>query len=98
MPQPEESCSRNPDANRGWKRQLSSVKGVYLILDADSSVQHIGSAYGPEVWQKGSRTAPKGAEAALETLESYSRRASLNCPGSYLAFPTTTTNRKLFEV
>jgi len=38
----------NKDANREWHRQLSSVAGVYLILDTVTGSQYIGSAYGKE--------------------------------------------------
>ncbi len=38
----------NKDANREWHRQLSSVAGVYLILDTITGMQYIGSAYGKE--------------------------------------------------
>jgi hypothetical protein len=37
---------RNPDSNREWERMLSSVSGVYLVLDRRSGRQYIGSAYG----------------------------------------------------
>lgn len=38
----------NPDANRQWKRMLSNVYGVYLILDKKTGKQYVGSAYGKE--------------------------------------------------
>jgi len=36
----------NPDSNREWYRMLSSISGVYLILDTKNGKQYIGSAYG----------------------------------------------------
>jgi hypothetical protein len=36
----------NPVANREWHRMLSSVAGVYLILDSSTGRQYVGSAYG----------------------------------------------------
>ncbi|MBI9077430.1 MAG: GIY-YIG nuclease family protein [Desulfatibacillum sp.] len=36
----------NPQANRVWHRMLSAVAGVYLIVDAESGLQYVGSAYG----------------------------------------------------
>lgn len=36
----------NPTANREWHRRLSSVAGIYLILDTRTGRQYIGSAYG----------------------------------------------------
>ena len=36
----------NPTANREWHRMLGSVAGVYLVLDALTGRQYVGSAYG----------------------------------------------------
>lgn len=36
----------NPDANREWHVMLSSVAGVYLIVDHRNGAQYVGSAYG----------------------------------------------------
>lgn len=36
----------NKESNREWYRMLSSVSGVYVILDTVSGRQYIGSAYG----------------------------------------------------
>jgi hypothetical protein len=36
----------NPKANKEWHQMLSSVAGVYLILDTDDGRQYVGSAYG----------------------------------------------------
>ena len=38
--------TRNPDSNREWYRMLSSISGVYIILDTVSGNQYIGSGYG----------------------------------------------------
>lgn len=43
----------NPDANRDWKNHLSSVNGIYLILDKFTGNQYIGSACGKDgIWQR----------------------------------------------
>jgi hypothetical protein len=43
----------NPDANRDWKNHLSSINGIYMILDNKTGNQYIGSAYGKEgIWQR----------------------------------------------
>ena len=39
---------KNPIANREWHAMLSSVAGVYLILDETTGKQYVGSAYGRE--------------------------------------------------
>lgn len=36
------------DSNREWHRMLSSVAGVYLILDTETGLQYVGSASGKE--------------------------------------------------
>lgn len=43
----------NPDANRDWKNHLSSVNGIYMILDKSTGNQYIGSACGKfGIWQR----------------------------------------------
>ena len=43
----------NPDSNREWYRMLSSISGVYLILNKESGQQYVGSAYGKGgIWQR----------------------------------------------
>jgi hypothetical protein len=41
----------NKDSNRSWYNALSSVAGIYLILDSSTGRQYIGSAYGYDgIW------------------------------------------------
>ncbi len=42
------SVCLNSSANAEWHRALSSVAGVYLIMDQVSGLQYIGSAYGKD--------------------------------------------------
>lgn len=43
----------NPEANQDWKNHLSSVNGIYLILDSKTGNQYIGSANGKNgIWQR----------------------------------------------
>lgn len=52
---------RNMDANKSWHYHLSSVNGVYLILDEKEGKQYIGSAYGKEgLWQRWCEYAKSG--------------------------------------
>lgn len=39
---------KNPDANRIWHTMLSSVAGIYLIVDMIDGSQYVGSAYGQD--------------------------------------------------
>ena len=43
----------NPDGNKDWKNHLSSVNGIYLILDKSTGNLYIGSANGNGgIWQR----------------------------------------------
>lgn len=43
----------NPESNEDWKNHLSSVNGIYLILDIKTGYQYIGSANGQSgIWQR----------------------------------------------
>ena len=47
-----EKLVNHPDANFEWRQHLSSVNGIYLILDTKTGQQYIGSANGAEgIWQ-----------------------------------------------
>jgi hypothetical protein len=72
----------NPDSNREWERMLSSVAGVYVILDQRSGKQYVGSACGNGgIWArwKSYVKSPSGGNALLEKL----LKAS---PGRYKRF------------
>ena len=60
-----------PDSNREWQRMLSSVSGVYLILDTRSGKQYVGSAYGAGgIWGRWRSyvKAPSGGNAQMRDL------------------------------
>lgn len=61
----------NRTANREWHRMLSSVAGVYLILDTLTGRQYVGSAYGDggiiARWSQYARTG-HGGNAQLRAL------------------------------
>ncbi len=62
---------QNPDSNREWQRMLSSVSGVYLLLDRKSGRQYVGSAYGVGgVWARWKTYAksPSGGNKLLKEL------------------------------
>lgn len=43
----------NPNANAQWQHHLSAVNGIYMILDASTGHQYIGSACGKDgIWQR----------------------------------------------
>jgi hypothetical protein len=50
-----------PEANKLWKDKLSSVNGIYLILDKKTGLQYIGSAYGKDgIWGRWSNYSKTG--------------------------------------
>ena len=71
----------NPDSNREWHRMLSSISGVYLILNKDSGQQYVGSAYGKggiwHRWRYYSRN-PTGGNKLIQELLSTSPDAFKN--------------------
>ncbi len=53
-----------------WKTALSSVKGIYLIVDALTGKQYVGSAYGDAcIWQRWERYAKDGYGGNVELKE-----------------------------
>jgi hypothetical protein len=72
----------NPDSNREWQRMLSSVNGVYLLLDQRAGKQYVGSAYGSGgIWArwKSYVRSPSGGNILLQELLE-------NHPGHYNSF------------
>lgn len=60
-----------PDAHREWQRMLSSVSGIYAILDRTSGKQYIGSAYGKGgIWSRWKNYAksPSGGNILLTQI------------------------------
>ncbi len=48
-----ERLINNPEANEDWKNHLSSVNGIYLILNNKTGDQYVGSANGQGgIWQR----------------------------------------------
>ena len=61
----------NPEPNREWHRMLSSVSGVYIILDSRTGNQYVGSAYGKDgIWGRWRAYAknPSGGNKLLKEL------------------------------
>lgn len=61
----------NQESNREWYRMLSSVSGVYLILDQVTGKQYVGSAYGAGgIWARWKTYAknPSGGNILLKQL------------------------------
>lgn len=73
---------QNPSANKLWINKLSSVNGIYLILDNISGLQYIGSAYGTEGiwgrWKEYARTKDGGNVKLTEMVS-----ANPNCVDNF---------------
>ena len=62
---------KNPDSNREWQRMLSSVSGVYVLLDQRTGKQYVGSAYGTGgIWARWKNyvNTPSGGNLLLKQL------------------------------
>lgn len=73
---------KNPNSNREWYRMLSSISGVYIILDTVTGNQYIGSGYGKGgIWArwKSYVKKPSGGNKRLKEL-------LLNFPNRYSCF------------
>ncbi len=64
----------NPDPNREWYNRLSSVAGIYLIVDTTTGRQYVGSASGKDGvwgrWVSYVKTGHGGNKQLRELLES----------------------------
>lgn len=63
----------NPAANREWHRMLSATYGIYLILDTETGMQYVGSAYGTQGiigrWTTYAKTKHGGNKLLLDLLD-----------------------------
>ncbi len=65
------SMVSHPDSNREWERMLSSVSGIYILLDRHSGLQYVGSAYGNGgIWARWRNyvRSPSGGNVRLKKL------------------------------
>ena len=68
-----ERIINNSEANYVWENKLSSVYGIYLILDKKTGKQYIGSAYGENGiwgrWKKYIKTGHGGNDLLIDLLK-----------------------------
>jgi hypothetical protein len=56
-------------SEESWRSALSSVSGVYLVMDSETGKGYVGSAYGEGgIWQRWSRYADKGHGGDAELI------------------------------
>lgn len=91
----------NSDANREWYTMLSSVAGVYLIVDSKTGKQYVGSAYGEKGiygrWSTYARNGHGGNDQLKRLLgknKSYSKYFTFSV---LRTLPKTLTKREVIE-
>lgn len=93
---------RNPDANGVWFRTLSSVAGVYLIVDTETGNQYVGSAYGAEGifgrWAQYARSKHGGNKRLVELLREHPERWRRFQFSILRTLPKTMTAAEVIEV
>lgn len=91
----------NPIANREWFNKLSSVGGIYLIVDTETGRQYVGSASGKNGiwgrWESYAKTGHGGNKKLIELLEN--RKGSIkNLQYTVLrTLPKTLTKKEVLE-
>lgn len=94
--------TENPEANYDWKTHLSSVNGIYLILDAATGNQYIGSANGKEgIWQRWCDYAKTihGGNKLLKELHEQNPNCHRNFKYSILqTLPSNTTQKEIIKI
>lgn len=73
-----ETIIKNADANKDWHQMLSSVYGIYLIVDLEDGKQYVGSAYGREGilgrWKQYAQNGHGNNQMLKELIDKYPRR------------------------
>jgi hypothetical protein len=91
----------SPEPNREWHRSLSSVAGVYLILDLVDGRQYVGSAYGVggilARWRTYAATKHGGNARLVDLLKEDPHRAEKFQFTVLRTLPTTLTAREVIE-
>lgn len=91
-----------PDANREWHKMLSSVAGVYLIVDMETGMQYVGSAYGKEGilgrWKQYSKNGHGGNKLLIGILEKDSLRYKKFQYSILRTLPRTLTSSEVIEI
>jgi len=93
---------KHADSNREWHKMLSSVAGVYLIVDTKTGKQYVGSAYGEKGilgrWSTYAQSGHGGNEqlmALLTKSESYSKYFKFSV---LRTLPRTLTKNEVIDI
>ncbi|WP_060989545.1 GIY-YIG nuclease family protein [Photobacterium leiognathi] len=94
--------NNNIDANKEWYHHLSSVNGVYLILDEKAGKQYIGSAYGKDgLWQRWSEYVRSGHGGNKLLKECFVNDANYGRNFKFTilqSLPSNTTNKEVINI
>ena len=92
----------NSDANRDWHLNLSSINGVYMILDKKTGNQYIGSAYGQGgVWQRWSDYASNGHGGNQKLIELCANKNNYESNFQFTilkSLPSNLSNREVIKI
>lgn len=97
-----EAIVNNPEANREWHTMLSSVAGIYLIMDTDGGKQYVGSAYGKKGvlgrWKEYVTTGGHGGNLLLKKILKTDSTAAKHFQFTILrTLPKTLTNKEVIN-
>jgi hypothetical protein len=94
--------TNNPAANHDWKNHLSSVNGIYLILDTSTGNQYIGSACGQSgIWQRWCDYAKTihGGNKLLKVVQEQNPNCHRNFKYSILqTLPSNITQKEIIKI
>lgn len=92
----------NPEANREWRNRLSSVAGVYLIIDTTTGEQYVGSASGKQGiwgrWETYVKTKHGGNKQLREVLGNDANNIERFQFTVLRTLPKTLTKREVIEI
>ena len=94
-----ERIFKNSDANFIWKNKLSSVSGIYLILDTKTGKQYIGSACGKNgIWGRWEEYIKTGAGGNILLKELLKKNNDYKYNFQFTILQTLPSNLKKDEV
>jgi len=96
-----QTIMNTPEANREWHTMLSSVAGIYLIMDTEGGKQYVGSAYGKKGilgrWKEYASTGHGGNELLKDILDADPTAAKHFQFTILQTLPKTLTNKEVIN-
>jgi hypothetical protein len=93
----------NPEANKSWLTILTSVAGIYLIVDKITGKQYVGSAYGKHGiigrWRQYTKNAHGGNKELIKIIEENGKSYASNFSFTILrTLPKTLTRNEVIKI